>query len=167
MGAETWAGEARRRIGRRRGRLTNSARQSLRALVMQPSAIAPGAQSPEDNISQCPFLQMTHTADNPHADGSASPGPRPRYRPPRHSDPHTTPRTHDNRMAGSQISRRQQTAPPQPRCSKDVTAHPHRPGDRPGRPCPVPRLQRAATVWPEQISAPTLLSHTILFPRVD
>ena len=36
------------------------------------------------------------------------------------------------------LSCRQQTAPPQSCCSKDVTAHPHRPGARPGRPCPVP-----------------------------
>jgi hypothetical protein len=27
----------------------------------------------EDSISQCPFLQMTYTAENPHADGSAAP----------------------------------------------------------------------------------------------
>ena len=40
----------------------------------------------EDIISQCPFLQMTYTAENPHADGSASSGARPRYRQPRHSD---------------------------------------------------------------------------------
>jgi hypothetical protein len=59
--------------------------------------------------------------------------PAPPPRPPRH-----VPRTHDNRMAGRQMSCRQQTAPPQSRCSKDVTAHPHRPGARPGRPCPVP-----------------------------
>ncbi len=113
-------------------------RQSLRALVMQSSALAPGTQSPEDSISQCPFLQMTYAVENPHADGSAAPGARPRYRLPRHRDPHATPRTHDNRMAGRQISRRQQTAPPHPRCSKHVNAHPHRPGARPGRPCPVP-----------------------------
>jgi hypothetical protein len=42
-------GEARRRVGRRRGRLTSSARQSLRALVMQSSAPAPGAQSTWDS----------------------------------------------------------------------------------------------------------------------
>ncbi len=61
------AGEARRRVGRRRGRLPSSARQTLRALVMQSSAPAPGAPSPwdsalgaiEDSISQCTFLQMT------------------------------------------------------------------------------------------------------------
>ncbi len=41
-------------------------------------------------------------------------------------------------MAARQTSCRQQTAPPPPRCSKDVTAHPHRPGARPGRPCQVP-----------------------------
>ena len=85
------AGEARRRVGRRRGRLPSSVRQSLRTLVMQSSAPAPGAPSPwdsalgaiEDNISQCTlkFLQMTFTAENPHADGSAAPGARPRSRP--------------------------------------------------------------------------------------
>jgi hypothetical protein len=41
-------------------------------------------------------------------------------------------------LAARQTSCRQQTAPPPPRCSKDVTAHPHRPGARPGRPCQVP-----------------------------
>jgi hypothetical protein len=39
--------------------------------------------------------------------------------PPRH-----VPRTHDNRMAGRQMSCGQ---PPPSRCSKDVTAHPPRP----------------------------------------
>ena len=92
----------------------------------------------EDSISQCTFLQMTYTAENPHADGNTSPGARPRYRPPRHRDLHATSRTHDNWTTARQTSCRQQTAPPQPRCSKDVTAHPHRPGARPGRPCPVP-----------------------------
>jgi hypothetical protein len=121
-------GEARRRVGRRRGRLPSSARQSLRMLVMQSSAPAPGAPSPwdsamgaiEDSISQCTFLRMTYTAENPHADGSAAPGARPRLRPPRRRDPHahasarptTRPRTHDNRMAGRQMSCRQQMAPP-------------------------------------------------------
>jgi hypothetical protein len=47
--AESGAGEARRRVGRRRGRLTSSARQRLRALVMQSSAPAPGAQSTRDS----------------------------------------------------------------------------------------------------------------------
>ena len=37
-------------------------------------------------------------------------------------------------MLTRQTSCRQQTAPTQPRCSKDVTAHPHRPGTRPGSP---------------------------------
>jgi hypothetical protein len=81
---------------------------------------------------------MTYTTENPNADGSAAPGARPRYRPPRHRDLYATSRTHDNWMAARQTSCRQQTAPPQPRCSKDVTTHPHRPGARPGRSCPVP-----------------------------
>ena len=81
---------------------------------------------------------MTYTAENPHADGSTAPGARPRYRPPRHRDLPATSRTHENWKAARQMSCRQQTAPPQSRCSKDVTAHPHRPGARPGRPCPAP-----------------------------
>jgi hypothetical protein len=92
------AGEARRRVGRRRGRPPSSTRQNLRALVMQSSAPAPGAPSPwdsvlgaiEDSISRCKFLQMTNTAETPHADGRASPGARPRFRPPRHRDHHAT-----------------------------------------------------------------------------
>jgi hypothetical protein len=47
--AERGAGEARRRVGRRRGRLTSGVRQSLRVLVMQSSTPAPGAQSPWDS----------------------------------------------------------------------------------------------------------------------
>jgi hypothetical protein len=95
---KSWAGEARRRARRRRGRLPSSARQSLHALVMQSSTPAPGAQSPwdselgaiEDSISQGTFLQMTYTAENPHADGSVSPGARPRLCPPHCCDPHAT-----------------------------------------------------------------------------
>jgi len=93
--------EARRRVGRRRGRLPSSARQSLHALVMQSSAPTPGAPSPwdsalgatRDSISQCTFLQMTYTAENPthmaaprpeHAHASARPAaatptPRPSH----------------------------------------------------------------------------------------
>jgi hypothetical protein len=44
----------------------------------------------EDSISQCTFLQMTYTAENPHADGSAVPGARPRFLPPRRHDTHAT-----------------------------------------------------------------------------
>jgi hypothetical protein len=64
-----------------------------RTLVMQSSAPAPGSQSTWDSalgyssISQCPFLQMTYTAENPYADGNAAPGACPR--PSRHA-PHTT-----------------------------------------------------------------------------
>ena len=92
------AGEARRRVGRRRGRLPSSVRQNLRALVIQSPALTPGAPSPwdstlgviEDSISQCTFLQMTYTSENPHADGRSASGSLPRFRPPRRSDPHAT-----------------------------------------------------------------------------
>jgi hypothetical protein len=91
-------GKARRRVGRRRERLPSSARQSLRALVMQSSTPSPGAQSPwdsalgaiEDRTSQCTFLQMTYSAKTPRADGSAASGAHPRLRPPRRRDPHAT-----------------------------------------------------------------------------
>ena len=95
---KSWAGKTRRRVGRRRGRLPSSTRQNLRALVMQSSAPAPGAPSPwdsvlgaiEDSISRCKFLQMTNTAETPHADGRASPGARPLFQQTCCSDPHAT-----------------------------------------------------------------------------
>jgi hypothetical protein len=98
LARKSWAGKTRRRVGRRQGRLPSSTRQNLRTLVMQSSAPAPGASSAwdsslgaiEDSISQCTFLQMTYTAENPHADGSAATGARPHLRPPRHRDPHAT-----------------------------------------------------------------------------
>jgi hypothetical protein len=91
-------GKTRCRVGRRRGRLPSSTRQNLRALVMQSSAPASGAPSPwdsalgaiEDSISHCTFVRMTYAGENPHADGSDSPGARPRFRPPRRRDPHAT-----------------------------------------------------------------------------
>ena len=58
--AESGAGEARRRVGRRRGRLTSGARSSLRALVMQSSAPAPGAQSTWDSASQRTASHSAH-----------------------------------------------------------------------------------------------------------
>jgi hypothetical protein len=124
------------------------ARQSLRALVMQSSAPAPGAPSPwesvmgaiEDSNSQCTFLQMTYTAENPHADGSTAPGARPRLLPPRRRGPHATspaPTTtgwqEDRCPVVSKRPLHSSRA-----AAKMSPAHPHRPGARPGRPCPVP-----------------------------
>jgi hypothetical protein len=91
-------GKTRRRVGRQRGLLPSSTRQSLCTLVMQSSAPATGAPSPwdsvmgdiEDNISQCTFLQMTYTAKNQHADCIAASGARPCFHPPLRRDPHAT-----------------------------------------------------------------------------
>ena len=58
--------------------------------------------------------------------------------PRRHRTPAPAPAPTTTSCAGSRISCRKRTAPPPSRCSKDVTAHPHRPGDRPDRPCPAP-----------------------------
>ncbi len=139
---------------------------------MQSSAPAPGAQSTwdsalgaiEDSISQCPFLQMTYTAETPHADGSVSPGARPRYQPNSHSYLYDTSCTHDNRMSGRQTSCRQQTAPPQSRCSKDVTAHLYLPGSSPGLPCPVPTCIGQPQSGRSGFSSP--LQNRIFFPEV-
>ena len=55
----------------------------------------------EDRSSQCPLLQMTYNAENPHADVSAAPGGRPRRRPPRSlPPPRHAPRTHNNGLRG-------------------------------------------------------------------
>jgi hypothetical protein len=51
------AGEARRRVGRRRERPPSSDCQNLRALVMQSSAPAPGAPSPWDKLKWQPSVR--------------------------------------------------------------------------------------------------------------
>jgi len=78
------------------------------------------------------------TAARRHAAGGGScPGPAPAAARPAAVTPHDTPPVNNNRMAGRQMSCRQQTGPSTARCSKDVTTHQHRPRARPGRPCPV------------------------------
>ena len=52
------------------------------------------------------------------------------------------------------MSCRQQQAPPQSRCSKDVTAHPHRPGVRPDHPCPVPACSGQPLPGKRRFSSP-------------
>ncbi len=70
--------------------------QHVEALVQPVRSGAEHGRSPqalgaiEDSISQGTFLQMTYTAENPHADGSATPGAPPCFRPPRRRDPHAT-----------------------------------------------------------------------------
>jgi hypothetical protein len=50
----------------------------------------------------------------------------------------------------------QQTAPPQSRCSKDVTAHAHLPRARPGRPYPVPACSGQPLPSKRRFSSPLL-----------
>jgi hypothetical protein len=141
--------------GERGGRGTMTSRTTTRAAneLSPPKSVCAGDAVLRTSwgtvhMGQCDGLQkqhltvpistMTYTAENPHADGSASPGARPRYQPPCHRDLPATSRTHDNWMESRQTSCCQQTAVPQPCCSKDVTVHPHLPGARPDLPCPVP-----------------------------
>jgi hypothetical protein len=178
---KSWAGEARHRVRQQQGGLPSSASQSLCALVMQSSAPAPGAQSPwdsvmgaiEDSISQCTFLQMTNTVENPHADGIATTGARPRFRPPTRPPRHV-PHTHDNRMAGRQMSclssaNGPSTVESQQRCHSresvlfigtqfsnlytavDTSTSARSPS---WPPMPRPRLQQTATARQEKIQLP-------------
>ena len=68
----------------------------------------------------------------------ATPEGHPRRRLPHRRTPAPRPAPTTTGCAGNRMPCRQQTAPPPSRYSKDVTAHPHRPGARPGRPCPAP-----------------------------
>jgi hypothetical protein len=93
---ERGTGEARQRVGRRRGLLTSGARQSLCVLVIQSSTPDRG-QHLTVPISTNDF--HCHS-ENPHA-------------PPRHSNLPDTSRAHDNWKTARQTSCLQQTAPPQ------------------------------------------------------
>ncbi len=73
----------------------------------------------------------------PHGRLGAPPGPRPRRRPPRRSPTRHVPRQ-QQQAGGNEDILSSATGPSTTRCSKDVTTHQHRPGARPGRPCPVP-----------------------------
>ena len=92
---------------------------------------------------------MTYTAETPHADGSATPGARPRY------NLHATSRTHNNHVDGGKTdilssANCPSTATLQQRCHR-TSASARSPS------CPTmsgPLLQRAATVWPERIQPP-------------
>jgi hypothetical protein len=98
----------------------------------------------------------TQSPEHAHASArpaAATPTPRP---------PH--PRQQDGGQTDVLSSAK--TAPPQSRCSKDVTAHPHRPGARPGHPCPVPACsgqplpgkRRFSSPWRKRIfSSPPLV----------
>jgi hypothetical protein len=74
----------------------------------------------------------------PHGRLRAPPGPRPRRRPPRSSSPTRHVPRQQQQAGGNEDILSSATGPSTARCSKDVTTHQHRPGARPGRPCPVP-----------------------------
>jgi hypothetical protein len=74
----------------------------------------------------------------PHGRLRAPPGPRPRRRPPRRRRPTRHVPRQQQQAGGNEDILSSATGPSTARCSKDVTTHQHRPGARPGRPCPVP-----------------------------
>jgi hypothetical protein len=131
---------------------------------MQSSAPAPRALSPwdsamgaiEDSISQCTFLQMTYTAEKPHADGITPSGARPRLRPTITSDPHTTSPTPTTTGWREDRCPASANGPPQSRCSKDVTSHLYWLGAHPGRPCPVPACNGQPLPSQRRFSSPLM-----------
>jgi hypothetical protein len=74
----------------------------------------------------------------PHGQLRAAPGPRPRRRPPRSRSPTRHVPSQQQQAGGNEDILSSATGPSTAQCSKDVTTHQHRPGARPGRPCPVP-----------------------------
>ena len=74
-----------------------------------------------------------HTAGCGPRPCSASADPRPAT-----AAPHDTSPANNNKAGGKEDILSSATGPSTARCSKDVTTHQHRPGARPGRPCPVP-----------------------------
>ena len=70
-------------------------------------------------------------------------GPRPCSAPrPATAAPHDTSPANNNKAGGNEDILSSATGPSITRCSKDVTMHQHRPGARPGRPCPDPACSR-------------------------
>ena len=63
---------------------------------------------------------------------------RARCRPPRRRSPSRHVPCQQQQAGGKEDILSSATCPSTARCSKDVTTHQHRPGARPGRPCPVP-----------------------------
>jgi hypothetical protein len=95
-----------------------------------------------------------------HGRRQAAPGARPRSRPPSRPAPHDTLPRQQQQDAEREESRRmschQQPAPPPiARCSKDFTTHQHRPGDHPGRPCPVPACSGQPLPGERRLSSPS------------
>ena len=126
-------------------------------MVMQSSAPTPGAPSPwdsvmgaiEDSISQCTFLEVTYTAENPHANGSTLPGSRPHLRPPRQRDPHDTfPAPTTTADAGKTDVLLSANGP------STVAVQQRSARSQFWQPMPRPRLQRTANVRPEKIQLP-------------
>ena len=75
----------------------------------------------------------------PAAGLARDPPPPPPAPPPQ---PHTTRPRQQQQAGGNEDILSSATGPSITRCSKDVTMHQHRPGARPGRPCPDPACSR-------------------------
>ena len=116
------------------------------ACVPTPSPLDSPLGAKKDSISHCTYLQMTYTAENPHADGRAAPGARPRFRPPRRRDPN--PRQQDGGKTNVLSSANgPSTVALQQRCHR-TSASASSPS---WPPMPGPRLQRAVTAQRESV----------------
>jgi hypothetical protein len=124
----------------RGGRGTKSRRTSTRAAPeRRPPLTARHAPLPRTSTSQGrgPEPAQDRRAA-PRGRRRAAPGSSPRSRPPRrHKPPRHAPRQ-QQQDGGKADVLSSATGPSTARCRKNVTTHQHRPGARPGRPCPVP-----------------------------
>ena len=84
---------------------------------------------------------------------TAGRGPRPRRRPPRRRRPTRHVPRQQQQARGNEDILSSATGPSTAQCSKDVT-HQHRPGARPGRPCPVPACSGQPLPGERRFSSP-------------
>jgi hypothetical protein len=90
----------------------------------------------------------------PHSRLRAAPRLRPRRRPPRRRSPTRHVPRQQQQDEGKEDILSSATGPSTARCSKDVTTHQHRPGARPGRPCPVPACSGQPLPGERRFSSP-------------
>ena len=138
---------------------------------------APAPVTPPRNKSQstgsCPPARgrgPAQTQDRiaaPHGLLRAASGPRPADDRPAAAAPHDMSPANNNRTEERRISCRQQLAPPLRYAAKmsPRISIVHRPGARPGRPCPVP-THRAATARREQVQ-PSILKQNFSTRPID
>jgi hypothetical protein len=140
------AGEARRRVGRRRGRPPSSTPPKSACAgdtVLRTSTRGTVPMGQDNGCHRGQHLTLHISTNNLHCENRtqmASPRPEHAHASARPATATPTPRPpHPRQQDGGKTDvLSSANGPSTVALSKDVTAHPHRPGARPDRPCPVP-----------------------------